>query len=84
MFVIFFDPSPMLIVNQSFLSWFPIEEDQMDDIFLPESQLNSCMKLAPISFVFDWFEKSEHEQSISVSRRVPRGVSQSHSMGRRL
>ena len=32
MFAIFFDPSPMLIVNQSFLSWVPIVEDQMDDI----------------------------------------------------
>ena len=32
MFAIFFYPSPMLIVSQSFLSWVPIVEDQMDDI----------------------------------------------------
>ena len=37
----FFDPSPMLIVNQSFLSLVPIVEDQMDDIRNNEI---SCLK----------------------------------------
>ena len=41
MFGIFFDPSLMLIVNQSFLLRVAIEEDQMDDIRKYEI---SCLK----------------------------------------